>query len=60
VYKGYLIRKQHRDAFPVGVTLRAQAPLEIIHMDLCGKMQTPSLHSRYYFLNFIDDFIRKT
>ena len=58
--EGYLIGKQHRDAFPIGVMMRAQAPLEIIHIDLLGKMQTPSLHNGYYFLTFIDDFTRKT
>jgi len=60
VYEGCLIGKQHRDAFPQGVTMRAQAPLEIIHTDLCGKKQTPSLHNDYYFFTFIDDFTRKT
>jgi len=59
VCEGYLIGKQHRDTFPQGVTLRAQAPLELIHIDLCKKMQTPSLHSAYYFLTFIDDFTKK-
>jgi len=39
---------------------RAQAPLEIIHTNLCGKMKTPSLHNGYYFLTFIDDFTKKT
>ena len=58
--KGYLIGKQDRDAFFEGVTMRAQAQLEIIHTDLCGKMKTPSLHNGYYFLTFIDDFTRKT
>ena len=60
MYEGCLIGKQHRDAFPQGVTMRAQAPLEIIHTDLCGKKQTPSLHNDYYFFTFIDDFTRKT
>ena len=39
--------------------MRAQAPLELIHIDLCKKMQTPSLHSTFYFLTFIDKFIKK-
>ena len=38
VCEGYLIIKQHRDAFPQGVMMRAQAPLEIIHIDFYGKM----------------------
>lgn len=60
ICEGCIMGKQHRDAFPVGVTVRAQAPLEIIHSDLCGKMQSPSIHGANYFLSFIDDFTRKT
>lgn len=58
--EGYLIGKQHRDAFPIGVTIRAQAPLKIIHTDLCGKLQSPSLDNSNYFLTFIDDFTKKS
>ena len=60
VCEGCLISNQYRDAFLVCVTMRAQAPLEIVHTNLCGKMQTPSLHNGNYFLTFIDYFTRKT
>ena len=37
-----------------------KTPLEIVHSDLCGPMQTPSLASSHYMLTFIDDYTRKT
>ena len=52
--------KQHRESFPVGGSYRARAPLELVHTDICGPMQTPSLGGSIYFLTFIDDFSRKT
>ena len=44
------IRKEHK----------GKTPLEIVHSDLCGPMQTPSLASSHYMLTFIDDYTRKT
>ena len=58
--EGYILGKQHRESFPSGKSIRAKAPLEIVHSDLCGPMQTPSLASSHYMLTFIDDFTRKT
>eukprot|EP00253_Pinus_taeda_P024602 PITA_24602 len=58
--EGFILEKQHRESFPSGKSIRAKAPLEIIHSDLCGPMQAPSLASSQYFLAFIDDFTRKT
>jgi hypothetical protein len=55
-----IIAKQHRDSFPKGMSRRAHAPLELIHTDLVGPMQTQSIGGSYYFLTFIDDFSRKT
>lgn len=34
--------------------------MEIVHLYLCGPIQTPSIDGSYYFLTFIDDFTRKT
>ena len=58
--EGCILGKQHRESFPSGKCIRAKAPLEIVHSDVCGPMQTPSLVGSQYFLTFIDDFIRKT
>jgi transposase InsO family protein len=54
-----ILAKQHRKTFPVGESYREKHPLEIVHSDLCGPMQTPSISGRLYFLTFIDDFSRK-
>lgn len=58
--EGCILGKQHRESFPSGKSIRAKAPLEIVHSDVCGPMQTPSLAGNQYFLTFIDDFTRKT
>jgi hypothetical protein len=55
-----ILGKHHREKFVSGVSYRAKAPLEIVHTDLCGPMQTPSLTGCVYFMTFIDDFSRKT
>jgi hypothetical protein len=57
--KSCILAKQHRKTFPFGESYRAKHPLEIVHSDLCGPMQTPSISGRLYFLTFIDDFSRK-
>jgi hypothetical protein len=54
-----ILAKQHRKTFRVGESYRAKHPLEIVHSDLCGPMQTPSISGKLYFLTFIDDFSRK-
>ena len=50
----------HRENFPVGKSYRACTPLEIMHSDIFGPMQTSSIGGCKYFLNFIDDYSRKT
>ena len=61
ICEGCIFGKQHRETFPVGKSYRARAPLEIIHSDIFGPMQTPSIVlGCTYFLTFIDDFTRKT
>ncbi|KAL8135853.1 hypothetical protein AgCh_010456 [Apium graveolens] len=51
--------KQHRQSFPVGKSWRARMPLEIIHTDIAGPFDIPSLGGNRYYLTFIDDFSRK-
>ena len=60
VYEGCIFGKQHRETFPVRKSYRARTPLEIVHSDICGPMQTSSIGDCNYFLTFIDDFTRKT
>jgi hypothetical protein len=60
ICEGCIFGKQHRESFPVGKSYREKDPLEIVHSDICGPMQTPSIGGNTYFLTFIDDFTRKT
>ncbi|CAI7873294.1 unnamed protein product [Closterium sp. NIES-53] len=40
-------------------TTRASAPLELVHTDVCGSMQTPEREKgRKYFITFLDEFSR--
>ena len=52
--------KQHRESFPVGNSIRAKEPLDIVHSDSCGPMQMPSFVGSHYILTFIDDYPWKT
>lgn len=45
--------KQHRTKFPLSST-RANEPLDLVHSDLCGKMNVKS-ESGAEYLSFIDD-----
>ncbi|CAL8087744.1 unnamed protein product [Prunus armeniaca] len=60
VCEGCQFGKQHREWFPKNKAWRASTPLELIHMDLCGPMQTESLAGNKYFMLLIDDFTRLT
>ena len=51
--------KQQRNSFPSGVSRRAKEPLQLVHTDICGPLETPSLGGNKYFITFIDDFSRK-
>lgn len=49
--------KQQRKKFPIG-SHRSPEPLGLIHTDLLGPMQTPSLQGSLYQVTFIDDYTR--
>ena len=46
--------KQHRAPFPVSKTCSKEV-LELVHTDVCGKMEVKSLSGNEYFVTFIDD-----
>lgn len=58
--RGCALGKQHREAFPKDKAWRAKAPLELVHTDVCGPMDTTTHVGNKYFLTFIDDFSRMT
>lgn len=55
-----VIGKMARLPFPKKSARLTSRPLELIHSDVCGPMQTESLGKKRYFLTFIDDFSRFT
>ncbi|KAG6468657.1 hypothetical protein ZIOFF_073346 [Zingiber officinale] len=57
VCEGCVYGKQHRLPFP-NTSWRAKAPLELVHADICGLTQTPTIGNRRYFLLFVDDYTR--
>ncbi|KAL4341532.1 hypothetical protein GQ457_08G019080 [Hibiscus cannabinus] len=51
--------KQHRQRLEVGKSSRARRPLEIVHTDIAGPFDIPSLGGNIYYLTFIDDYSKK-
>lgn len=60
VCEGCALGKHHREAFPKEKAWRAKAPLELVHTDVCGPMDTTTHRGNKYFIIFIDDFSRMT
>ncbi|CAL2270573.1 unnamed protein product [Prunus armeniaca] len=60
VCEGCQFGKQHREEFPRNQAQRATAPLELVHVDLCGPMRNDSIAGNKYFMLLIDDFSRMT
>ena len=60
VCEGCIFGKQHKETFPVRKSYRARTSVDIVHSDICGPMPTSSIGGCNYFLNFIDDYLRKT
>ena len=52
--------KHHRQKFPKAGGRPATEILELVHTDVCGKMNTKSLSGGEYFLTFVDDKSRHT
>ncbi len=52
--------KMTRKSFPKSSNHRANQPLDLIHSDVCGPMNTLTPSQKKYFLTFIDDYSRYT
>lgn len=50
-----LAGKAHRLPFPASSS-KSTAPLQLIHMDVCGPLPVPSLGGSRYFATFLDDY----
>ncbi|BBH09623.1 ADP glucose pyrophosphorylase large subunit 1 [Prunus dulcis] len=60
VCEACVLGKHQRNSFLTGYSWRASHPLELVHSDVCGPMNTTSTGGNRYFLTFIDDYSRKT
>jgi hypothetical protein len=49
------MNKQHKQPFPSSTSSKGGAPLSLLHMDVCGPMQVPSLGGSRYTATFLDD-----
>ena len=56
--KAVYLGKMQRSSFPKDGSVRATRKLQLIHSDVCGPMQTPSLGNHLYFVTFIDGHSR--
>jgi transposase InsO family protein len=57
---GCALGKLHKDEFPSNIDKKKRDVLDLLHIDVCGPMQTRSLGGAFYFLLFIDDCMRYT
>lgn len=54
-----MLGKNHVQLFPKQSLSRSDAPLSLVHTEICGPMKTSSIGGARYFVSFIDDFSRK-
>ena len=59
-YGACILGKKYRLLFNFHNFIRTRAPLELVHSDVVGPMQTTSIRGCTYFMNFIDDFSCRT
>ena len=55
-----LLDKHSRRSFLKKATTRANKPLQLVHIDVCGPINPSSFGKNKQFLLFIDDYSRKT
>lgn len=51
-------RKRHQQKFPVNRETTTENPLDLVHNDVCGKINIQSLSGAKYFLIFINEKTR--
>ncbi|KAG9450370.1 hypothetical protein H6P81_010335 [Aristolochia fimbriata] len=60
VYKGCMEGKQHRTPHPPWKIITTKQPLELLHIDLIGIVQTESIAEKKYVMVCVDDFTKFT
>ena len=60
VCEGCVLGKHHKEMFDKGKAWCVREPLQLIHSDICGPLEFPSISHATYFITFIDDFSRKS
>jgi hypothetical protein len=55
---GCALGKHHRHAFLNIANYRAEKPLDLVHIDLCGQIRPSTPGGKNYFLLVVDDFSR--
>ena len=58
--KGCIMGKAHRSQIPKSSSNKSTRLLELVHSDVNGPIETPSLGGSIYFVTFIDDYSRWT
>ena len=58
VCHGCELGKSKRFPFPKSSQRKTTKPLQLIHSDLCGPLNIPSVGGSRYFITFIDDYSR--
>ena len=57
---GCVLGKSHRTAIPKVSQSRATKPLQLVHSDVSGPVETESMGGSRYFVSFIDDYSKWT
>jgi hypothetical protein len=60
ICEGCILGKHHVSNFPSKSNSHSIELLKLVHMDLCGPMQTPTHGGAKYFVVFIDDYSQFT
>ncbi|WVZ17444.1 hypothetical protein V8G54_010426 [Vigna mungo] len=55
-----IIAKQTKRPFKTHLQIRSKELLQVVHSDVCGPMETPTLSGNRYFVTFVDEFSRMT
>lgn len=57
---GCLLGKGHRSPIPKKSYSRSSQTLQLVHSDVNGSLETPSLGGSRYFITFVDDYSKWT